>query len=391
MIGWELPPNNSGGLGVACQGLAEALAGKDTEVLFVLPRKLNVDNGTFKVLFANVRSVYQGGKPLSVYLTSGPFAKKICRDEACYGLMDEVNRFAYQIRRIAMDERFDLIHAHDWLSFPAGIEAKKISGKPLICQIHSTEVDRTGGNYFNKDIYDIELEGLKEADKVVAVSGITKSVIKNNYGIASDKIKVVHNGINHSEFVNDLDSLNLIKLKKMGYKIVLFVGRVTLQKGPEYLVRAASKVLKYDPNVYFVFVGSGDMEGQVLEEAIRLGISDKVIMTGFLRNERRNRLYRSADLFVMPSVSDPFGLVALESLMLKTPVLISNQSGVTEVVPNSLKVDFWDTDEMANKIVAVLTWSSLKNTLTENGYRDALRLDWGKAADKCVDIYRSLV
>jgi glycosyltransferase involved in cell wall biosynthesis len=358
MIGWELPPNNSGGLGVACQGLAEALAGKDTEVLFVLPRKLNVDNGTFKVLFANVRSVYQGGKPLSVYLTSGPFAKKICRDEACYGLMDEVNRFAYQIRRIAMDERFDLIHAHDWLSFPAGIEAKKISGKPLICQIHSTEVDRTGGNYFNKDIYDIELEGLKEADKVVAVSGITKSVIKNNYGIASDKIKVVHNGINHSEFVNDLDSLNLIKLKKMGYKIVLFVGRVTLQKGPEYLVRAASKVLKYDPNVYFVFVGSGDMEGQVLEEAIRLGISDKVIMTG---------------------------------LMLKTPVLISNQSGVTELVPNSLKVDFWDTDEMANRIVAVLTWSSLKNTLTENGYRDALRLDWGKAADKCVDIYRSLV
>ncbi len=287
-------------------------------------------------------------------------------------------------------ETFDIIHVHDWLSFPAGIIAKNASGKPLVCQIHATEFDRSP-HCPNPVVYAIEKIGMEKADAVIAVSNYTKNKIIENYGIDGSKIRVVHNAIDLECFNQALQSPNqLFDLKKSGKKIVLFVGRITLQKGPDYFLRAAQKVLAYNHNVIFIVAGSGDMEHQIIEEAANLGISDKFLFAGFLQGEDLKKVYLAADLFVMPSVSEPFGLTALESVSLGTPVLVSKQSGVSEVIKNCLKVDFWDTDEIANKILACLSYKGLGDTLQEESFKEMDKLSWEKSAQKCVDIYNSL-
>jgi len=396
MFGWEFPPFNSGGLGVACYGLAKALTNQNVEITFVLPKKLDINVNFLKVIFADIDKikVKDVDALLYPYITSGQYLKdRAYLKKASYGnnLIEEVRRYARYAREIAKKEQFDIIHAHDWLSFLAGIEAKKVSGKPLIIHVHATEFDRTGGGNVNSEVYEIEKEGMEKADKVVAISNYIKNIAIANYGIDLSKIAVVHNGIDAKDYVYHGNyNSGLHEFKKLGFKIVLFVGRLTLQKGPDYFLRAARKVLDYNKKVIFVISGSGDMERQVIEEAASLGISDKVLFVGFTRGEELKYLYHVADLFVMPSVSEPFGLTTLESLVNRTPVLISKQSGVSEVISHALKVDFWDVDEMTNKILAVAKYGSLKETLSVNGSLEVQKCTWDEAARKCIQIYQSL-
>jgi glycosyltransferase involved in cell wall biosynthesis len=397
MFGWEFPPYNSGGLGVACQGLARALAARNVDLTFVLPRKVGVNENGVRFRFADVpnMSVEEIDSLLVPYITSEKY--KLLVDGVLPGgqygatLFEEVRRYGVLARALAKRERFDVVHAHDWLSFAAGMSAKDVSGKPMVAHVHATEVDRTAGNP-NTHIYSAEREGVHFADRVVSVSDFTRNVLNAHYGVPKGKIDVVHNGIDTENYeVSGESPSGIVKLKKMGYKVVLFVGRITIMKGADYLIHAAKRVLEYDKKVVFVIVGSGDMEGQIMREAASMGISNKVLFPGFLRGKELSDAYKSADLFVMPSVAEPFGLTSLESLVHGTPVLISKQSGVSEVLQNALKTDFWDVDDMADKILSVLKHKSLHNELAQNGRRDALGCNWDKAAEKCEGIYSQLI
>jgi glycosyltransferase involved in cell wall biosynthesis len=305
----------------------------------------------------------------------------------CGDIYREAHRYAVIAAELAKDEDFDVIHAHDWMTYPAGIAVAAISGKPLVVHVHSTEFDRSG-EHVNQMIYDIERKGMHAADKVIAVSNYTRNIIINRYGVSSDKVEVVYNGIEY----NGNDSITFGKTKiGRSEKIILFLGRITMQKGPEYFLMAAKKVLEVMNNVKFVMAGAGDLMQRAVEMAAGLGIGHKVLFTGFLHGEDVERIYRMADLFVMPSVSEPFGLVPLEALANDIPVIISKQSGVSEILNHVLKVDFWDIDEMANKIVAVLKYPPLGTTLREAGRYEAGKLRWEDAAQKCAQIYEELL
>jgi len=270
--------------------------------------------------------------------------------------------------------------------------AKAATGAPLIAHVHATEFDRTGFGSVNQSVYDIERRGMHTADKILAVSQYTKDIIVKHYGVSPDKIEVLHNAIDADDSaVSTAAEAEMKRLKDGGWGVVLFVGRLTLQKGPDYFLAAARKVISHRPNTLFVISGSGDMAKQIIDRSAELGIGDRVLFTGFMREKELARLYGAADLVVMPSVSEPFGIVPLESLLNGTPVLISKQSGVVEVIHNSLKTDFWDTDEMANKIVAVLRHKELQNTLKENGQSEVRNITWDKPAVRCVDLYEELV
>ncbi len=389
MFGWEFPPHNSGGLGTACLGLTEALLKKKTNVTFVLPKKIEGVKSFLKIVSPETpyfRS-YSVSSVLSPYINENTYKDALLKGSSIYGrdLFEEVQRYALFGWDISGREIFDVIHAHDWLSFGAGIKAKQRSGKPLIAHIHATEFDRCGGSGVNGRVYDMEKKGMMFADKVIAVSNFTKNIIVNRYGISPEKVSVVHNGVLSQNTESVLEKTG--KMKKLKKKIVLYVGRITLQKGPDYFIRAAKRVLDFKKDIFFVIAGSGDMQAQIMREVADMGISDKVLFTGFLRGERLEKMYRMADLFVMPSVSEPFGITPLESLINGTPVLISKQSGSSEVISHALKVDFWDTEEMANKIICALEYPSMSNCLIENGRREALSLTWEKAAEKCINIY----
>jgi len=394
MFGWEFPPHNSGGLGTACFGLTRALANRRVEVLFVLPKKVGVTTSFMSILFADEKRVkfHEIETTLKPYVTSESYIRE--RDSIIsdiYGntLMQEVHRYALRARDIAKKETFDVIHAHDWLSFLAGLAAKNVSGKPLILHMHATEFDRTGGQGVNQEVYNIERTAMEQADGIIAVSNFTKGKIVEHYGIPAEKIQVVHNGIDECDYTSIPDRLS--ELKRNGQKIVLFAGRITIQKGPEYFVRAAKRVLEVNPNVLFLVVGSGDMERQMILEAASLGISDRVMFVGFLRGDDLNAAYRAADLFVMPSVSEPFGITPLESIIAGAPVLISKQSGVSEVITHALKTDFWDTEDMANKILGVVSHQSLWETLWGNSREEIKKINWDVASEKCVRYYEKII
>ncbi|MFH1521586.1 MAG: glycosyltransferase family 4 protein, partial [archaeon] len=301
-------------------------------------------------------------------------------------LNEEVERYGIVGGQIAEKEEFDIIHAHDWLTYKAGIAAKKVSGKQLVIHVHATEFDRSGGNRVNQYVYDIEKKGMEEADKIIAVSNFTKQKIIKHYGIPADKIIVIHNAVEFEDYV--VEEMHELKNNK---KIVLFLGRLTLQKGPDYFVYTAKKVLEHYPDVIFVVAGSGDMERATIRRVAELGMSDKFIFTGFIHGKEVKQVYQMADLYIMPSVSEPFGITPLESIMLGTPALISNQSGASEVLTHCLKTDFWDTDEMANKIVSVLKHQALHNTLKKNGKKEVEKITWDKSATRCVDVYDEML
>ncbi len=397
MFGWEFPPFNSGGLGVACLGLTRALSERDLAITFVMPKKLDIKSPWARIVFADSSavSVRAVNSPLTAYMTDGTYRRGRALD-GIYGndLLGEVQRYGRMGGLIAQEEDFDVIYAHDWLSFLAGIEAKRVSGKPLIAHVHATEFDRCGGadaSGINQDVYEIEKEGMEAADVVIAVSQLTKNIIVNKYGIPEGKVRVVHNGIDDTTAPKGGVMLPRLRhLKAQGYSIVLFLGRITLQKGPDYFVRAAKRVIERNPKVMFVLSGSGDMERSVMELAAKLGVGDHLLFTGFLQGEERHEVYAAADLFMMPSVSEPFGITPLEAMRLGTPVLISKQSGVSEVVQHALKTDFWDVDEMANQILSIVGYPGLRETLSMHGLTEAQMITWAQAAQKVDGILKEV-
>ena len=399
MFGWEFPPHNSGGLGVACLGLVHALAEKDLDITFVMPKRLpsgvpfarmvSADIDTMKSL-ADIEGVtiHAINSPVTPYLTNETYLYQARYKDGTpvYGsdLVSEARRYAYLGGQVAAQEAHDIIYAHDWLTFGAGRSAKRVSGKPFAVQVHSTEFDRAGGENIDQRIYDIERAGMHAADKVVTVSNRTKQIVLDRYGVSADKTHTVWNGIDDFT-APDTDQpstiARLAALKDAGYKIVLFMGRITIQKGPDYFIRAARQVLDRDPNVLFILAGSGDMERQMMHLAGALGIADKMLFPGFLRGREQYEAYKLADLFVMPSVSEPFGLTALEAMRIGTPVIVSRQSGVAEAISQDLQVDFWDVDRMAKLMISVLESPTLHAEAVERGRREAAALTWERAAE----------
>ncbi|MGF1634266.1 MAG: glycosyltransferase [Phycisphaerae bacterium] len=297
-------------------------------------------------------------------------------------LFSEVHRYAALAAEIARGEEFDVIHAHDWMTYPAGLAVAAVSGKPLVVHVHSTEFDRAGENV-DQRIYDVERRGMHEAARVVCVSHLTQSICQRRYGVPENKLRVVYNAINLNSSGYDPEAASI----KKDEKIVLYLGRITYQKGPEYFLAAAKKVLDVVQDVKFVVAGSGDMVRRMITQAAEMGIGHKVLFTGFLRGPDVDRVFRMADLYVMPSVSEPFGIAPLEAMGNDVPVLISKQSGVSEVIKHALKVDFWNTTEMADKIVAVLRHPPLASTLKQHGAMEVRKLDWATAAQQCEEIY----
>ena len=321
-----------------------------------------------------------GAGGVSSGLTNGP-------SNGNYGfdLVGDAERYARLVVSLTRGEDYDVIHAHDWLTFPAGVMLSRVSGKPLVVHVHSTEFDRAGNNV-NQRVFEIERMGMQSADRVIAVSQLTKSICERRYGVPADRIEVVYNGIEREGQQPSREAA----IQKSD-KIVLFLGRITMQKGPEYFIAAAKRVLEKVPNTKFVIAGSGDMALRMVELATNMGIGHKVVFTGFLQGKDVERVFGLADCYVMPSVSEPFGLAALEALSHDVPVIVSKTSGVSEVLSHVLKVDFWDIDEMANKIVAVLRHPPLSNTLREHGAFELQRLTWTGAAEKCVVAYQSAI
>jgi len=399
MFGWEFPPFNTGGLGTACYGLTKGLSKQGINITFVIPtapKPIKSDFVdmiiAFSTSFVNIKTV---DSLLVPYISSEGYEtmhKKRCMNSdknfnRVYGqnLFEEVHRYARKAREIAENETFDLIHCHDWMTYLAGIEAKKVSKKPLVMHVHATEFDRTG-DHPNQAVYDIERMGMHAADLIIAVSNFTKNKIVEHYGISSEKVFVVHNAVEFKSFPDTEE----FKIKSQD-KIVLFLGRITLQKGPDYFLDAAKKVLENEKNIKFIIAGSGDMEVDMIERAARLGIAQHVLFTGFLRGDDIDRAYKMADLYVMPSVSEPFGITPLEAMRNGTPVIISKQSGVSEVIKNCLKVDFWDIDEMASKIIAVLKYNALHHCLKEHGLIEIKKISWNDSAKKCIDVYKKVL
>lgn len=407
MFGWEFPPFNAGGLGTACHGLTKGLKNHDVDITFVLPKAMgdgNIESSHVNVLVADNlflkdsnMKIKMVNSILAEYITSEAYDEKIARFKKLenmsksiggnlYGsnLFDEVYRYSQKAELVAEYEEHDLIHAHDWMTYQAGINAKKISKKPLIVHCHATEFDRTCGHP-NQYVYDIEREGFHTADKIITVSNFTKNKIVEHYGVPPEKIEVVHNGVDFEESASGcLDG------EKKG-KTVLYLGRMTIQKGPEYFLYAAKRVIEHDPDVRFVMAGGGDMEKYLIDKAAELGIAKNVLFTGFLRGNDINKAYRMSDLFIMPSVSEPFGITPLEAMRNGTPCIISKNSGISEILTHCFKTDFWDIDMMSNLIISTLKYRCVYDELSKNASREVYKHNWAVAANKCMEVYRGVL
>lgn len=423
MFGWEFPPHISGGLGTACYGLTKGLSEiQDVEVTFVVPKAFgDEEQENIQLVGANTIPVSQKAyrfnqsnktidyleveSQLIPYVSEEEFwklkstrypknARFIETDEASLvnfsgaygsGLMKEIKDYALVAQIIANSKEFDVIHAHDWLAYPAGIAAKNVSGKPLVIHVHATEFDRSGG-HVNPNVYAIEREGMEIADKIITVSNFTRNIVIEKYGILPEKVTTVYNAVEPLE-----NEDTGIPDKGIDEKIVTFLGRITMQKGPEYFIEAASLVLKKMQNVRFVMAGSGDMMNAMIARVADLGISDRFHFTGFLKGNDVQNLFGITDVFVMPSVSEPFGIVPLEAMQLNVPVIISNQSGVAEIVQNAIKIDFWDINAMADSIFGVLNYTSLANYFKEKGKNEVDHLIWLNSAKNVKNIYEQVL
>ncbi len=411
MFGWEFPPRMSGGLGTACFGITAALAGLGHRITFVLPQPGVAGAAPFLDLVSasdvdlSDRESEEGQLPgrlalrpvpslLHPYLTGQGYQtlylseeKRFPESRGIYGrdLIAEVTRYGLSGGAIARESSFDVIHAHDWMTVPAALSARRVSGRPLILHIHSLEYDRSGENV-NPEIRAIEQEGLDQADRIIAVSHRTKRMIEERYGIPPGRIAVVYNAVTRAE------ARSIYHIERRGTardrKMVLYLGRITFQKGPDYFIEAAARVLEVLPDVTFVMAGAGDMMGQMIERVGELGIGSRVHFTGFLREEEIERIFSLSDLYVMPSVSEPFGISPLEAMLYDVPVIISRQSGVAEILKHALKVDFWDVRDIAGKIIAVLKHPVLAGEMTEKARAELRGIRWETAAERITEIYR---
>lgn len=419
MIGWEYPPHITGGLAVACRGLARALGAMGHNVLFVVPRITGDEPHDPNVTVIGVNSTEL---PLSteelqrflvdtmhLYSTS-PYArvesttdarklaaemlrrmtpgdlKSLAELQGGYGdrLYSEIQAFAEFVARIAAHLKFDIIHAHDWMTYPAGLYAAHVTGKPLIVHVHATEYDRSGDNP-NQYVYDLERHTYMNCQGIITVSNYTRSILISRYGVPGDRIHPVYNA---AEF--DLNFHEHVE-RPIREKIVLFLGRITFQKGPDYFVRAARQVIEQYRNVRFVMVGTGDMYHRMIEMAADLGVGRFFHYTGFLKRPEIERIFRMSDIYVLPSVSEPFGISVLEAMVAGVPVIVSRQSGVSEVIDNCIKVNFWDVDEMADRILHLLTDDQLHDRLANGGRSEAMSMSWDESARKITEIYERIV
>jgi glycosyltransferase involved in cell wall biosynthesis len=422
MFGWEFPPHISGGLGTASYGLTKGLAQiADVEVLFVVPKAYgDEDNSAVKkIIGANEISISQKRIHLATknhkvttlevesnlvpYSSPEEFWKLTEQRFSSHtrfietdsegklpftgkygnGLLDEIANYAIVAEQIGQEYDFDVIHAHDWLAYPAGIAAKRVSGKPLVIHVHATDFDRSGGSV-NPKVYALEREGMEIADQIITVSNLTRNIVIEKYGIDPSKITTVYNAVEPVEKPENQDSGRGIKKK-----IVTFLGRITMQKGPEYFVEAAYQVLKRTDNVHFVMAGSGDMMEKMIRRAARLGIADRFHFTGFLHGDDVFDMFRMSDVYVMPSVSEPFGISPLEAMMSDVPTIISKQSGVAEILTHAIKVDFWDINAMADAIYGILKYPALSAMFKKHGKEEVDSLQWKHSAEHVHKVYLS--
>jgi glycosyltransferase involved in cell wall biosynthesis len=300
-------------------------------------------------------------------------------------LLDEIYKYSIVASVIAEENDFDIIHAHDWLAYPAGIAAMEVSGKPLVIHVHATDFDRSGGNV-NPEVYRIEKRGMDAASKIITVSNLTRDIVINKYNINPDKVETVYNAVEHVELTE-----NIVVNKGFDEKVVTFLGRITLQKGPEYFIEAAYKVLKVMDNVRFVMAGSGDMMERMMRRAASLRITDRFHFTGFLKGMDVYTMLAMSDVYIMPSVSEPFGISPLEAMQSNVPVIISKQSGVAEILTHAVKTDFWDIDAMADAIYGILNYPALASMFIRNGKEEVVRLKWDNSARHVRDIYERVI
>ncbi len=413
MFGWEFPPHILGGLGTASYGLTKGIyQNGDMDITFVIPRPMGDEEKTFaKIIGASNTPVAwrdvswdyvqqrQGNVmdpqtyfDLRDHIYSD-FNYLNVNDLGCIefsgkypqNLMEEINNYSIVAGVIARTAQFDVIHSHDWLTYPAGIHAKQVSGKPLVIHVHATDYDRSRGNV-NPVVFGIEKDGMNQADHIITVSNLTRRTVIEKYGISPDKVSTVHNAV---EPLPD-DYLKIEKTPRKE-KIVTFLGRITMQKGPEYFVEAAAMVLKKVHNVRFVMAGGGDMMEKMIRLAARRGISDRFHFIGFLRGKEVYEMYKNSDVFIMPSVSEPFGIAPLEAMQMGVPSIISKQSGCAEILDNVIKVDYWDVNEMANAIYSIISYPAMSQQLHEEGLDEVAGIVWKKAGTKVINIYKRLV
>ena len=424
MFGWEFPPHIAGGLGTACEGIVKGLAYNGVETLFVMPNASgDEDQSATTILNASDVAVQNVSSTVEEFInkvkffyvdsnivpyvdpdeyfaaiekmkaegrnqTTVGFGQKF-RFSGKYGanLLEEVSRYAQVGGTIAMQhvDEFDLIHAHDWLTYLAGIAAKELTGKPLVVHVHATSYDRGDEKHMDTRVLDIEKRGMMAADRVVTVSDLTRNIVINKYGIDPAKVVTVHNAVDFS------GREDITVERGVKDKVVTFLGRITFQKGPEYFIDAAAKVLKRTKNVRFVMAGSGDMMNRAIRQVARLGISDRFHFTGFLRGAQVQEMFALSDVYIMPSVSEPFGISPLEAMRTGVPSIISHQSGAAEVLKYALKVDFWDVDALADDIYALVSYPALTRFASREGYDEVNELKWNGATAKLKKVYESLL
>lgn len=424
MFGWEFPPHIAGGLGTACEGIVKGLAYNGVETLFVMPSASgDEDQSATTIINASDVAVDTVSTSISEYLDKVKFIhigtnmvpyvnpdefetlveeerKRQVQDfkinygvkykfSGKYGsnLMEEVARYAMVGGTIALQHKdeFDVIHAHDWLTYMAGIAAKELTGKPLVVHMHATSYDRGDENHIDTRVLDIETRGMLAADRVVTVSDLTRNIVINKYHIDPAKVVTVHNAVDFS------GRENITVERGVKDKVVTFLGRITFQKGPEYFIEAAAKVLKRTENVRFVMAGSGDMMNRCIRHVARLGISDRFHFTGFLRGKDVQKMFALSDVYIMPSVSEPFGISPLEAMRSNVPSIISHQSGAAEILKYAFKVDFWDVDALADDIYALLSYPALAKFSEQNGFEEVNALKWNGATAKLKTVYESVI
>jgi glycogen(starch) synthase len=398
MLGWELPPHNSGGLGVACYYMSKALALQGADIDFVVPYSAvhpDVD-------FMTIHPATTLG-PLERYGLMGAYDSKYLRrlglDEVDADDLKDMRgvqkRYVKFVEQLVKKQAPDAIHAHDWLTMEAGMRAKELTNAPLIVHVHATEFDRSGTDAGNPIVHEIEYQGLMMADRIIAVSQVTKNIIVKKYGIPANKIEVIYNAIDVASLGNyDYDGRTykyLESLKEEGYTVVSTVTRFTIQKGLTHFIRAAARACEKHDRLVFLLAGDGEQRNELISLAADLGIADKVFFTGFVRGKQWRDAYNVADIFVMSSVSEPFGLTALEAAHYNSALIVTRQSGVGEILHNIFRYDFWDTDVLADQIVGIATSPSLAHELRQNVKHEYARLSWHDIARQCMELYGSQV
>lgn len=413
MFGWEFPPHILGGLGTASYGLTKGMwENGDMDITFVIPKPYgDEEKGFAKIIGASqtpicwrdVSREYVENRIGNVMSPDEYFRLRdhiyadfnymMTNDLGCIefsgrypdNLLEEINNYSICAGVIARTEEFDIIHSHDWLTYPAGIHAKQVTGKPLVIHVHATDFDRSRGNV-NPTVFGIELDGMNNADHIITVSNLTRQTVIEKYGIDPSKVTTVHNAVEplSPELLN-------VEVQRPKEKIVTFLGRITMQKGPEYFVEAAAKVLKNNHNVRFVMAGSGDMMDKMITLAAERGIADRFHFPGFQKGRQVYEMLKASDVYIMPSVSEPFGISPLEAMQMGVPSIISKQSGCAEILDNVIKTDYWDIDAMADAIYSIVTYPAMYEQLRQDGLDEVNRITWDKAGRKVIDIYKKVL